>query len=246
MIIKNGKVVSFGLQPGRRIGPMYQVEQRLGAGSEGEVYQIREIETGIHRAAKLYFPHINPSGKRAVWYAKKLNKLRNCRLVLQYYHTQEIQVSRQRILCLISEFCEGIPVEQWASMQRGKRVPVYMALHLLYALVVGLEEVHAVGEYHADVHSQNILVQPRGVGFILKLLDFYNWGRRAKYKQSQDIVDSVRVFYELLGGAEYYSRHTKEVRYICAGMQRTRILKHFPTMSALRLYLESFEWMVLR
>jgi hypothetical protein len=243
--IKRGQVVSFELPKGRRIGPNYEVLQLLGAGSEGEVYQVTELETGIHRAAKLYFPHINPRGRRAVWYAHKLNKLRNCDVVLQYYHTQEIQISRQRILCLISEFCDGIPVEQWALKQRGGRLHPFIALHVLYGLAKGLEAVHAVGEYHADVHSQNILIQPRGVGFILKLLDFYDWGRRARFKQHQDIVDCVHVLHEMLGGAARYRTLSREVRYIIAGLQRTRILQRFPTMSALRLHLETFDWQAL-
>lgn len=245
MIIKRGKVVSFDLMPGRRVGSPYEVVQLLGAGTEGEVYQIVESDTGILRAAKLYFPHCNPTGRATVWLARKLNKLRNCPIVLQYYHTQMIQISRQRILCLISEFCDGLPVEQWTAKQRGGRLQPYMALHFLYHLARGLETVHATGEYHADVHSQNILVQPRGIGFALKLFDFYNWGRRAKYKQSQDIVDSIHLFHECIGGRRFYANMSPEIRYICAGLQRGRILSRFPNMSVLRLHLESFDWSTL-
>jgi hypothetical protein len=223
--IERGKVISFNLQPGRRIGTPYEVVQLLGAGTEGEVYQIVESETGIMRAAKLYFPHHNPTGRAAVWYAKKLNALSGCRIVLQYYHTQQIQIARRRILCLISEYCDGIPVEKWATRQPGRRLHPYMALHLVYRLVRGLEEVHGQGEYHGDVHTQNILVQPKGVDFSLKLLDFYNWGRRARYKQSQDIVDCVTVLHELIGGRSYYAGQSDEIRYIIAGLQRSRILK---------------------
>jgi serine/threonine protein kinase len=242
MRIERGKVVSFDLQPGRRVGTPYEVVQRLGAGTEGEVYQILETDTGIHRAAKLYFPHHNPTGRAAVWNARKLHNLSGCPIVLQYYHTQQIQIAREKVLVLISEFCDGIPVDQWTAQQRGGRLHPYVALHLLYRLVRGLEAVHARGEYHADVHTQNILVAPKGVDFSLKLLDFYNWGRRARYKQSQDIVDCINVFHECLGGPRHYSKQVDEIRHICAGLQRSRILKRFPTMSALRLHLESFDW----
>lgn len=237
-----GKVVGFELQPGRRIGSAYEVVQRLGAGTEGEVYQIVETATGIHRAAKLYFPHCNPTGRTTVWYAKKLNNLRNCPIVLQYYHTEQIQVARQKVLCLISEFCEGIPVAQWVAQQKGGRLSPYMALHLLYQLVLGLEEVHAVGEYHADVHSENILVQPRGVRFHLKLFDFYNWGRHARYKQSQDILDSIGVFSEVLGGKVWVARLPEEIRYICGAERSNVILRRFPNMTTLRMHLETFDW----
>lgn len=245
-LTRQGRIVSYRLQPGRKLGAPYEVVERLGAGTEGEVYQIVEKKTGIHRAAKLYFPHANPKGKATVWHARKLNKLRNCQIVLQYYHTQQIQVSGHRVLCLISEFVEGQPVATWTQQQPGGRLAPYTALHVLYALVRGLEEVHAVGEYHGDVHTENILVEPRGIRFRIKLLDFYNWGRRGKAKQAQDIVDSVRVFYEVLGGNRTYSKQGEAIRYICGGMQRTRILERFATMSALRLHLESFPWQRLR
>ncbi len=45
-------VDSFDLTPGRKIAGKYEVLSLLGAGWEGEVYKIREIHTGIERAAK--------------------------------------------------------------------------------------------------------------------------------------------------------------------------------------------------
>lgn len=242
---KQGRVVSFNLPVGRRIGQPYEVVQFLGSGSQGEVYKILETGTGIHRAAKVYFPHANPNHRETLWYARKLNKLRNCPIVLQYHHTQMIRIGQEEVLCLISEFCDGVLVEEWALSQRGKRAAPYLALHFLYHLARGLEAVHAVGEYHADIHSHNLLIRPRGIGFQLKLFDFYNWGRRAKYKQGQDIVDAIKVFHECLGGAKHYPKLPAEIRYICCGLKRSLILKRFPSISALRLHLETFDWQSL-
>jgi len=71
---------------------------------------------------------------------------------------------------------------------------------------------------------------------------FYDWGRPASYKQRQDICDAVAVFYECLGGKVGYSRQPEPVKYVCAGMQRKIIRKRFPTITALRQYLETFDW----
>ena len=177
-----------------------------------------------------------------VWYARKLNKLRHCPIVLQYHHTQLIQIRREKVLCLISDFCDGKQLEAWAASQRGGRLRPYIALHVLHHLVRGLEYVHGAGEYHADVHTENILIQPRGVSFELKLVDFYNWGAPAKYKQHQDIIDAIRLFYDILGGQAHYNKLTSEIRFICAGLRRDLLLRRFPTMSALRLHLETFDW----
>lgn len=239
---KTPRIDRFDLRPGRRIGPHYEVIQCLGRGIEGEVYQIQETATGIHRAAKLYFPHRNPKNRYTIWYARKITTLRHCPIVLQYHHTEYVTVHKQKVLCLISELAEGEQLEGWIARHRGKRLDAFRALHVLYHLVRGLEAVHAVGEYHADVHSQNILIRPAGVGFNIKLVDFYDWGKPTRYKQHQDIMDCIRVFHECLGGVKHYSKQPPEVREICKGLQRKRVLKQFPTMTVLRRHLESFEW----
>ena len=56
----------------------------LGSGWEGEVYLVRELVTGIERAAKLFFPNRNPNNRVATAYAKKLYKLRACEALIQY------------------------------------------------------------------------------------------------------------------------------------------------------------------
>jgi serine/threonine protein kinase len=117
-----------------------------------------------------------------------------------------------------------------------------VALHVLYQLVLGLERVHAQAEYHSDVHSQNVMIRPHGVSFELKLVDFYNWGRPSRAKQQQDIVDTIRLFYDILGGGEHYPKLSAELRSICAGLKESLILRRFPTMNALRVHLERFRW----
>jgi hypothetical protein len=236
------KIESFDFRPGRKIGPRYVIEERLGVGTEGEVYQIRELDTGIRRAAKIYFPHRDPKHLISIKLARKLNALRHCPIVLQYHHSEVLKVRSTRVIALISDLAEGQQLEKWVRSHHGRRLPTYVALHVFYNLVRGLEAIHALGEYHADVHSQNILIQPRGVRFELKLVDFYDWGRPAGYKQKQDICDAVAVFHECLGGRPHYSRQPEPVKFICAGMQRGIIRKRFPTITALRQYLESFDW----
>ncbi len=242
---RSKRIDSFKLKPGRKIGPRYVVEGFLGGGVEGEVYKIRETGTGIRRAAKLYFPHRNPRQRSSIRHARKLNALRHCPIVLQYHHSEQITIQKQPVVCLISDLCEGEQLEQWIDRHPGNRLEPFKALHLLYNLVRGLEAIHALGEYHADVHSQNILIQPRGVRFSLTMIDFYDWGKPTRYKQRQDVMDTIRVFYECLGGRKWYSRMPDEVRHICGGLRRTLVLKRFPTMTALRRHLDSFEWQTM-
>jgi len=235
-------ITTFNFTPGRKVGRGYVIENRLGGGTEGEVYRIRELHTGIHRAAKFYFPHRDPKRKISIRMAQKLNTLRHCPIVLQYHHSEIVTVRKQQVVAMISDLCEGEPLEHWIAHFRGKYLPTYMALHVFFNLVRGLETIHAMGEYHADVHSQNILIRPTGVRFELKLVDFYDWGRPAKHKQRQDIFDAVQVFLECLGGRARLAKLPAEVRYIFGAMRRPTILRRFPTITHLRQHLEMFEW----
>lgn len=233
---------TFGFAPGRKVGPRYVIQSILGTGTEGEVYRIEELNTGILRAAKFYFPHRDPTHAISIRHAQKLEKLRNCEIVLQYHHSEIITVRKQQVLAMISDLCEGQPLDRWIASHRGGRLDPFKALHILYHLVRGVEQIHALGQYHSDIHSQNILIQPLGVRFEMKLIDFYDWGRPTKRKQSQDILDTLRVFYECIGGKKWYTKLPDEMRYLCAGMKETLILKRFPTISHLRRHLEVFEW----
>lgn len=233
---------TFGFRPGRKVGRRYVIEASLGRGSEGEVYQIRELDTGIRRAAKFYFPHLDPDHKRSIQHARKLNALRHCPIVLQYHHSEIIIVNKRPAAALISELCDGQPLYRWVNTQPGRRLAPYLALHVLYHLARGLEAIHALGEYHADVHTENILIKPRGVLFELKLIDFYDWGKPARYKQQQDIVDTIRVFYDCLGGRAHYAKLPDPIKQIIIGLKRKLILKRFPAIAALRRHLETFDW----
>ena len=231
----------FHLKEGRRIGASYEVEERLGMGSEGEVYRIRERGTGIVRAAKIFFPQHDPTSGMPVRRARKMEALRDCPIVMQYYHSEPVRIGKIHTVAMISAYSPGQPLQQWIDRHRGRRVRPFIALMILHRLARGLEDVHQRGEYHADVHTENILIRQVGVDFELKLIDFYDWGRPTRAKQQTDILQAVRVLYDMIGGADGYRSTTPEVREVCRGLRHDLILKRFPTMAALRRHLESFE-----
>jgi len=233
------------LLPGRKIGSQYVVDAMIGLGSEGAVYRIIDQETGIHRAAKVFSADGLNRPRDTAPHARKLNHLRHCAIVLQYLHRETITVSRQKLNVLISELCDGVPLQSFIEQHPGRRLSPYMALHIMGVLCRGLVQVHAAGEYHADVHTENILIQPRGIHFDLRLIDFYEWGRNSAAKQRQDIIDSASVLYDMIGGARHYAKSPAPVKYICCGRQHRRILDRYPTMLALAAYLDGFAWETL-
>jgi serine/threonine protein kinase len=232
------------LRRGRLLAGKYVVEEKLGDGWEGEVYRVVERRTGIHRAAKLFYPERNLKDRTVARYACKLDRLRACPAVIQYHHSESIRVRNARVTCLISELVEGEMLSAFVERQPGRRLQTFEALHLLHSLADCLECVHAAGEYHGDLHSDNVLVRRVGIHCHLRILDFFYRGRATREPKKEDIVDAVRLFYEALGGRKRYAQQPPEIKAICRGMNRTLILKRFPAASRLRRYLETFEWTV--
>jgi tRNA A-37 threonylcarbamoyl transferase component Bud32 len=235
-------IESFNLEPGRIISKKYEVISRLGSGWQGEVYKIRELGTNIERAAKLFFPDRNPRNKPSDAYAKKLHTLRECPIVIQYHTQETITYRKEPVTVLISEYVEGALLSDYLTRLPGKRLHTFQGIHLLHALAAGLENIHHLGEYHGDLHDDNIIVSRLGLTFELKLLDFFHWSRARRENMHDDICDLIRIFYDATGGKARYSKQPREVKEICCGLKRSLILKKFRTTCDLRVYLESQAW----
>jgi tRNA A-37 threonylcarbamoyl transferase component Bud32 len=236
------EIDSFNLQPGRILARKYEVVDLLGAGWEGEVYLVREIATDIERTAKIIFPQRNVKDKAVLFYAKKLHTLHHCPVTIQYSSQEVITFRGQSVTMLLSEYVEGELLSQFVKRQPGKRLAPFSALHLLHALAVGMECIHSLGEYHGDLHMDNVIVQRFGLRFDLKLVDMFNFGKPKKENIHDDTIDLVHIFYHSLGGAKYYSQLPAEIKAICCGLKRSLILKKFRNATQLRQYIETMQW----
>jgi len=242
MTIPYANIKRFHLEKGRILVGKYVVEELIGEGWEGEVYRVRERQTRIHRAAKLFYPERNPRNRTAARYARKLEKLRMCPIVAQYHHSESLTVRGVSVSCLISELVEGESISEFVARQPGRKMQPYEALHLLYSLVEGLECIHRANEYHGDLHADNVLVRQVGIRFRLKIFDFFYRGRASRKERQEDMIDAIRLFYDALGGRRHYARYPPEIKAVCCGLKHSLIRKRFPTSRKLREHLESFEW----
>lgn len=237
-----GEGLYFSYSPGREIGGKYVIEGFLGRGWEGEVYRVVEKRTGALRAAKVFFPERNPADRAVDFYAKKLERLRSCSIVIKYHHSESIRHRGRAVTVLISEYVEGEKLDELIRRTRGRGLAEYEALQIWYALIVGLESVHAEREYHGDLHTGNLLVQRRGVHFGVKLVDMFNHGKTSRANMQHDLMCAVRLLYDMLGGRRRYSAQRPEVRWMMGGLRPSLVLKRFPTVSRLRAYLDEFAW----
>jgi tRNA A-37 threonylcarbamoyl transferase component Bud32 len=216
----NGRTIAaFGFPPGRVLAGKYEVISRLGVGWEGEVYLVTERATGIEKAAKFFYPQRNVANRTLRFYAKKLHKLRHCGIVIHYHAQEQIRWRGAPIDFLVSEFVEGERLTEFIRRQPRKRLGAFQAIHLLHALASGIDVIHRMGEYHGDLHSDNVIVQRVGLGFELKLVDLFHWKAPKRENIQYDVFDMIRLFYDALGGKAHYARQPAAVKAICCGLK---------------------------
>lgn len=235
-------ISSFDFQPGRLLAGRYHVLSFLGGGLEGEVYLVEEHQTGIERALKIFYPQWNRNGEASRRYATKLHRLRHCPIIIQYHGQGTLRFRGTEVSYVVSEYAPGEVLAKFLARQRGGRLQPLAACHLLYALARGLEPVHAAGEYHGDLHTENVIVMRFGLTFQLKLLDFFPRSGRRRLLMQDDIIDVVKIFYDSLGGMRHYRNQPDEVKGICRGLRHSLILGRYPSMTALRRHLEQLSW----
>ena len=237
-----GKVKRFDFPPGRSVAGKYVIEKPLGSGWEGEVYVIIERATGIRRAAKFYYPHRDPMGKAAIVYARKLDALRHCPILMQYHHQEIAYVKRRKVTVVISELVEGQKLSEFLAAQPGQRLSTFEALHVLYVLARGIAPIHARGEYHGDIHDDNIMIRREGIGFEVKLLDFFDLGKPTRSKIQKDVLNLVQVFHSLVGGRKHYAQQPQVVKDIVRGLKDSLILERFQDAGDIQRHLEALKW----
>jgi serine/threonine protein kinase len=233
---------SFNLPEGRTLGSNYDIVEFLGGGWEGEVYKVVERRTGIIRAAKLFYIDQKEKVSPILRYARKLHKLRSCPIIIQYHHRDTARIRGSDIEFLVSDFVAGEMLSKYVNRQSGRRLPLFEALHLLYAVTLGVEQIHFAGEYHGDIHSDNIMVNRRGLNFDVHLIDFLDLGRSTKDKMKDDVIMLADLLYEMIGGPKYYQKSHQILSDIILGRKRGLLYDRYKNAGHLRLALENLDW----
>ncbi|MGN6626091.1 MAG: protein kinase domain-containing protein [Tepidisphaeraceae bacterium] len=236
------KIQRFDFESGRTVAGKYVIERPLGSGYEGEVYAIVEKVTGIRRAAKFYYPHRDPLGRSAIAYARKLDALRHCPILLQYHHQEIATVQGKKVTVVVSELFEGVKLSEFLAHQGESGLSTFEALHVLYTLVRGIAPIHARGEYHGDIHEENVMIRRQGIGFDVRLVDFFDLGKPTRKKIYKDVLNLVMVFHTIVGGREKYAEQPRVVKDIIRGLKDTLILERFHSAGDIQRHLEALSW----
>lgn len=232
----------FGFTKGTQLGPNYRIVEFLGEGWEGEVYKIEERRTKIIRVAKMFYDRRTQQREPHIVYAKKMHDLRRCPIVIQYHHNDRFEMGAKSYDFSVSEYADGEVLAQFIKRQRQKRLPTYEALNVLYQLAKGIEQIHDMGYYHGDIHSENIILKRKGVGFDVRLIDLIHLGKPTKSRIADDAYDLINILYEMIGKSRFYAQQPPEIKDLILGKRRDAIHRKFKDAGQIRRALESLEW----
>jgi serine/threonine protein kinase len=188
------------MREGDRIGDTYVLGEVLGRGGMGIVYAARSLERRV--AIKVPRPELadNPT-------------------VRAHFHTEARASSRvaHRNIVRILELGEvgGVPflvMERVAGQRLGEMVaargtlPLGLAVHIVGQILGGLSEAHASGVIHADLKSDNVLVEPLRDGSLLPRLIDFGLARFVDNKEPASVARMVSgtpeyLAPEVIGGA---------------------------------------------
>jgi serine/threonine protein kinase len=213
----------------------------LGDGYEGEVYKVAEKTTEIIRAAKLFYKKNELQKQPHVSYARRLHQLRSCPIVIQYHHQDCVQIKGQQVDFLVSDFVDGDVLSDYISGFPQKRLQPFEALYLFYAIVKGVEQIHQLNEYHGDIHSDNIMVNRKGLEYKVYLIDLLHLGKSTRKKIQEDVFDLIQLLHDIIGGTKYYQKMPQHIKDIIMGRKKKLIAQKFKNAGDLRQFLENYE-----
>jgi serine/threonine protein kinase len=161
---------------------------------------------------------------------------------MQYHHQEISYVRKRKVVVVISELVEGRKLSEFLKEQPKGHLSTFEALHVLYTLARGIAPIHARGEYHGDIHDDNIMIRRQGITFEVKLLDFFDLGKPNRSKIHKDVLNLVQVFHTLVGGRDRYKDQPPVVKDIIRGNKDSLILARFQSAGDIQRHLETLEW----
>lgn len=136
--------------PGRLIRGRFRLEERLGGGSEGDVW--RAHDTLIHRDVAIKLPQYD--GERLLNEARLIASLKHPRILA----VLDAGRDEDDTVFVVSELMSGGTLADRIRGPGGGRVPVARAIAWTTQIAAALHAVHLAGRAHRDVKPINILL----------------------------------------------------------------------------------------
>lgn len=155
---------------GRVLGGKFRLRSYIGAGSSGTVYQADQVALGRTVAVKILNPELADDPRLVTRFhdealaASRLNHP-NTVSVIDYGQTED------GLLYIVMEYLRGVSLTR--VIEDESPLGLDRVVDLATQILSGLEDAHEAGVVHADLKSDNIVVEHRRGGwYLVKVVDF--------------------------------------------------------------------------
>jgi len=167
---RDGQPLTLSLPVARTIDGKYRLDQLIGKGGMGAVYEARDLRLERSVAVKILIG-------RAFGEARAVRRFqREARAAARLNHPNVVSVYDYGALegggaYLVMERVHGVTLR--AEIDRLVALPPPMAAEWFEQLLDGVAAAHALGIVHRDLKPENVLAQRRNSGsLVVKILDF--------------------------------------------------------------------------
>ncbi len=232
----------YDFAPGKILARKYEVLSHVTSTNDGELYRLTEKATGIERTAKFFYQdHLSKNAKATI-YAQKLHKLRNCKILMHYRTQETVSIAGIPVSFVVWDQISGTQLEDFVAQQKNGRLSLFEALHLLHAVASGLDAIHSMQEYHGNIAAENIIVNRKGIGFQVKLINMSLEDRPVSRSIFEDVVNLVKIFANVVMPPRHSAKIPNGVKLLYSNLKTARISERFKNAGALKKHLETMLW----
>lgn len=160
--------VSFNEDIGKHIGGRYLIQEVIGEGGMGVVYEAHDAQVDRQVAIKLVRRECLQDSKFIIRFRRELevtSQLRHPSTIRVFEHG-ETEDGRPY---MVMELLTGQSLAE--RLEQG-RIPEFTALQFARQIAESLSEAHEHGIFHRDLKPDNIFIETVGVTTVVKVLDF--------------------------------------------------------------------------
>jgi len=154
---------------GALIDGKYRVEQVLGEGGMGIVFQATHVRLGQRVAIKMLHPHMLSKPEiveRFEREARAAGQLRSANAV----RVVDVDVTPEHLPYMVMEFLDGHDLQ--AELEKRGRFSVADSVDCVLQACSAMNEAHALGIVHRDLKPSNLFLAREGASTVVKVLDF--------------------------------------------------------------------------
>jgi len=135
---------------GKWRGTPYEVIKKIGQGGFGQVYLVRNLNTGGLYALKMTNDNISINREYQL-----INELKNIEIVINAYEIDDLEIDGQLFYFICLDYIDGMNLDIYL---KKRTISLEVILGLMVVIVEGLIKIHENGYILGDVKLDNIML----------------------------------------------------------------------------------------